>query len=438
MKKFEKHYIVTLLFLVIIFSLATASLTKVSTKVVKSLTRSTTNTPITPQNLEPFVPIMKDIPIVNYPEITTPAATSKAPTSVQIAATKTSPPNILSKMVRYIETQYTGEIALTPTFINIYGGIQRFTGKTVIEDADATKNVIKDNNDFLQFYEPYINTNVDLDTKRVATMKTILKTHSIPFLYVQPPTKIIEGYTQLPDDITDYTKLNVDNYLKGIHKYGVQYLDLRQSVTDDGLAPDTLFFKTDHHWTSETAFWAFTQTIDRLGELGVLDPNSLQEYTSLSNYTLTPYKNYFLGSQGRRTGKLYSGLDDYTLITPSFDTQYSVEINHLGEQTLKEGTFEETLLYPELLDPNAPSDTNRYATYLGQDHGEVIITNTNGSKNLLVIQNSYGLPYSSFLSTCFNKVHIIDLRFFDQCTFEEYLDLYDFDAVILLDDSLLR
>lgn len=439
MPKFQKHHVVAFIFLTLIFSIGTLSLTSLSFKFLGYFKPQSADSHSTKRK-EPFITIQPDLPIVDYDAVLTSPPTNPSTTSVHtITAPKPSqPPNRLGRAIQLLESQYTKEIVLTPAFINLYGGVQTLTGKTVIEDADTTKTVIKDAQGFLQFFEPYISSTIDQDTKRVATAKTLLKERGIPLLYVQPPTKIIEGYTTLPEGITDFTSTNVARYLTGLKRYGVHYLDLRQSAQDAHLDPSHLFFKTDHHWTTQTAFWAFTETIHKLGELGVLDPTNYTSQTNLENYTCTTYSNSFLGSQGRRVGQFYGGLDDYTLITPNYPTSYTLTITHQGEVIQKEGTFEDTILIPELIAPKAPVSTNRYAVYFGQDYGEVILTNHTGlDQKLLIIQNSYGLPYSAFLSTCFAQTHILDLRFFDTATFESYLNQHTFDAVIILDDSLL-
>ncbi|MGL4735841.1 MAG: alginate O-acetyltransferase AlgX-related protein [Cellulosilyticaceae bacterium] len=441
MKQIQKHHVVALIFLILIFSIGTLSLTSFSFKVVERF-EPTIASAEAPTRTTPFLTIQENLPIVDYDAVLHAPSQDRvhttSPTTTPSVSPSKQPTNPLTRIIQRVESEFTKEIVFTPAFINLYGGVQNLTGKVMIEDADATKTVIKDEQGFLQFYAPYISSTIDQNTKLVATAKVLLKERGIPLLYVQPPVKIIEDYTTLPEGIIDYTNTNVDRYLLGLRRYGVQSLDLRTTASDDTPHPSKRFFKTDHHWTTQTAFWAFDQTIQRLGELGVLDPNDYTKQTALENYNFITYPNSFLGSQGRRVGQLYGGLDDYTLITPKYPTDYQVTISHQGETTTKKGTFEEAILVPELLDPKAPVSTNRYAVYFGQDHAQVVLKNKNLSdKKLLIIQNSYGLPYSAFLSTCFSETHILDLRFFDEITFEDYLGQYTFDAVIILDDSLL-
>lgn len=42
--------------------------------------------------------------------------------------------------------------------------------------------------------------------------------------------------------------------------------------------------------------------------------------TDESRYEKTVYERFFLGSQGKRVGTLYGGVDDFTVYTPKFDT----------------------------------------------------------------------------------------------------------------------
>lgn len=319
--------------------------------------------------------------------------------------------------------------------IDLYGLVERVLGRTYIRDANPSNVVLRDNHDQLQF----ISFKAD-NTKSIQLITSLnegLKEKGIPLLYVQTPLKIIEDFTKLPDSVLDYSKENTDTFLGELNKAEVDYLDLRENMIEDKLDLETLFYKTDHHWTTQTAFWAVDQVVDELAERYgmILDVGNV--YTNLDNYNLTTYSNSFLGSQGRRVGRFYAGVDDYTLITPKFDTDYEVTINKSDSTRTTEGSFEEAILKQELLDQTKSVYTNRYASYFGADYPEVIVKNKNQEgRKVLIIKDSFALPFSAFMSTMFEETRMLDLRYYEAENLEAYIEAYNPDVVLFVYKSI--
>lgn len=131
-------------------------------------------------------------------------------------------------------------------------------------------------------------------------------------------------------------------------------------------------------------------------------------------------------------GQLYGGLDDFTLITPKFETDYHVI--GLRDDEEAEGSFAEAVLEDKLLNFEGSVWTNHYAGYWGQDDAKVVVDNrlNDDGANVLLIKDSYGLPYGAFLSTMVDKLMVIDLRYYDINDLQRYIADSDFDLVIIL------
>ena len=127
-------------------------------------------------------------------------------------------------------------------------------------------------------------------------------------------------------------------------------MDLREVMREQGLDHYEMFNRTDHHWTSEASFWCFQQLYpaicDTLGE------TVNQALLAEESYQWTTYEDIFLGSEGRRAGIPYGGMDDFTVITPLFETSIRVSRPYESRKSRREaeGTFEETLLHTEILE----------------------------------------------------------------------------------------
>ena len=342
---------------------------------------------------------------------------------------------IFTGFTQGMDSGVTENFWLKEKYIDLYGLVERLLGRDYIRDTNTSYTVVKDtegNLHFITFPSDYKEP-----LQGLLEVNETLKESDTPLVFVQAPLKVIEDHTVLPPSVVDYSKANTDALMDEFEKDNIDYIDLRENVKEDGLDLSTLFYKTDHHWTTNTAFWAVGEVVDYLNENYNMDLDQDGFYTDLDNYTQTTYKDFFLGSQGRRVGRFYAGLDDYTLITPNFDTDYEVTINKSDSSTTYTGNFEETILKENLLDESKSVYTNRYASYFGGDYPEVIIKNklnTDGKK-VLIIKDSYALPFSAFLSNMFAETRLVDLRYYKE-DLSSYINEYKPDLVLYVYKSM--
>ncbi|MGL4362401.1 MAG: DHHW family protein [Cellulosilyticaceae bacterium] len=332
-------------------------------------------------------------------------------------------------MIEGFETGVNSNIIKKEYFVNIYGLVQRILGVKVIGDTNPNSTVALDNKGNLTFVcgkqdvVKYVN--------QMVQFRDDLSKSNIPLVYVQAPFKMFPNNNELPVGIEDYSNDNADDFLLELKNNDIPYIDIRECIEEDGLNKDELFYKTDHHWKTETAFYAYMKVAERLIDdfnLNISKPNINRDM-----YNITTYEDCFLGSQGRKVGKYYVGVDDYTLITPNYDTSYEVEYSSNKEKVVLEGTFEHTLIKPKFLDMDRPVETDRNAAYQGGNRPEVIINNKDNTEGkLLIIQDSFGVPFSSFMSLSVAEVRTLDIRRYLEKSLKEYIQDYSPDAVLFL------
>lgn len=311
------------------------------------------------------------------------------------------------------------------SFIDFHGLAQRVMGRRTVEDPGQGL-IVKDSQGKLSWLPTVQDTGTC--AQRVVELERFCRERDTEFLYFAAPFKFLPGLTGLPPSIEDQANPNLDRFLAVLEASGVPYLDFRTQLETLPYAQEDLFFNTDHHWRIETAFEAFRSVAGVLTEKGLLNP--APESTDLGAYQVSTYPQFSLGSQGRRVGRFYAGLDDFTLITPAFDTDYTVTVDVWGEYQTRTGSFDEAILNQDYLDPEKPPETVRYAAYFGGDYPETIIENHLAeSGNLLVIQDSFGLPFSAFLSTATKNLTLLDLRYFKGSLFD-YIEQHQPDAVL--------
>jgi hypothetical protein len=267
---------------------------------------------------------------------------------------------------------------------------------------------------------------VDLHLDRMYGLVNSLVSAKVPFLYVQAPFKLPDANSQLPLNVTDYSNQNADEFIEKLTGANVSCFDLRPLLTGSGMTQNELFFDTDHHWRIETAFLSAGLIAEKLNADHGFDIDML--YFQKDNYHFKTFDNFFIGSLGRRVGRIYGGIDDFTLITPNFETDLSFWED--GD-ALPRGSFEDVILKKEFVDEKAPLDTNRYAVYR-RDEAEVVFVNHLVDKGrILIIKDSFGTPVYSFLALGVHEVRAVDVRLFKE-NIVEYVRNHNPDIVLML------
>lgn len=339
-------------------------------------------------------------------------------------------------LVEGVENSLETYIYQKESYIDWYGWAENALGRDYIRDSDPSYTIVKDNHSILQFIT--FKADYKAIIEQVIKLNQTLEESNIPLMFVQAPSKVIEGFTELPPSVVDLSNENINTFLDALTEGGINCMDLRSYVEEDGLDKEILFYKTDHHWTTETALWATEKIIDRVRIDYGIDLDEGSKYINADQFQMTTYEGVFLGSQGRRVGRYYAGVDDFTLITPKFETDYQVTINKSDSSNTYEGNFEEAILHDDLLDMMDTVYTNRYAGYFGADYPEVIVENklnTNGKK-VLIIKDSFALPVSAYLSTAVEELRMLDIRYTTIEDIGTYAKEYKPDVVIFVCKSV--
>ena len=343
---------------------------------------------------------------------------------------------------RFLEEAEPGLNALLDrehTFIELYGGIQQLTGRRMVEDVDPQYTVVRLDDHSLTFANP--DGQAEDVTVRAEEMvefaRLVEEEYDIPLLYVQAPSKT--DVSPLPNGVEDAAGREADQFLALLEKYDVATLDLRpvfRKAADSGeYDEDPLFFTTDHHWTPTGAFLGYQTLCERLAkdyrfkiDKKLTDPGSFHRYT---------FEDIFLGSQGRRVGSLYAGLDDLDLWSPTFPTDFTYTVPIVGIE--REGPFIISLLFPERLAQQGYYDTNPYTIYSGDDYllARAVNRNNPQGKRILILRDSFGCALTPFLSLISSECMAIDPRNFNgnQETMMEYLDWLEPDILIVMNTT---
>lgn len=213
-----------------------------------------------------------------------------------------------------------------------------------------------------------------------------------------------EGYYGVP--YADYSDFH-DDLERYLRYYNIDYINFEDIYIENEYKAKDIFYKTDHHWTTQRAFEGFQILTKHLNkEYGA---GLSTYYLDKDNYNYEFYEDSFLGSQGREAGVSYVGMDDYTLITPKFETNYEYYCNNGKTETTTEGDIEDTLITRNYFEYEDNYDRNLWNSYTHGVHMNEKITNKLNENGLdvLFLRDSFASPVATFFSSYCHEIDLV-------------------------------
>lgn len=290
-------------------------------------------------------------------------------------------------------------------FVELNASFNKLIGMNIVSGTDS---VVVMNNGYLTFESYPVST--DYAVKSTAYFANWLNERDINFLYVQCPSKESPSDNQLPYGIEDNNNINADNIVNQLAINSVPYLDLRKNLASDFDDYYSCFFKTDHHWLPETGVWAAGQIANELNTRYNYGINP--EIGNLSNYNIDVYENHFLGSQGKKVTLKYTDPENFSLIYPKDDTDFTVQFEN---QEKVSGPFEKTLLDLSHLETIDYYNNFVYSTYFRGNPSITTIHNNklDNGKRVVYIMDSFSACVIPFLAMEVEDMLVLDLRSFN-------------------------
>ncbi|UNK21144.1 DHHW family protein [Paenibacillus sp. N3/727] len=183
-------------------------------------------------------------------------------------------------------------------------------------------------------------------------------------------------------------------YLKKVQQLlhpDIRFIDVFPSLYAERDQP--IFYKTDHHWTTQGAYVAYLELCRQMG----LTPQNEEEFN------IKQVTDEFYGSLFSKSGFRHVQPDRMELYLPKDQEKYTVTY-------VDEGKTTDSLYAMEQLQKK-----DKYALFLNGNHALIQIktANTNGRK-LLVVKDSYANSLISFLLKHFSEINVVDLRYYEE------------------------
>lgn len=158
-----------------------------------------------------------------------------------------------------------------------------------------------------------------------------------------------------------------------------------------------LYYRTDHHWTSLGAYYAYAQFMAVKGV----------RYKPLTDFNEYEFSG-FLGS-------FYSDTNKNTALEKYPDTVYAyVPKADISFRMLQKGASE-YIDWPLVCDVTSYSPSYKYLCFIGGDNPVSVITNNSitDGKTCVFVKESFGNAFAPYLAAEYKTVYVIDYRHFD-------------------------
>lgn len=178
-----------------------------------------------------------------------------------------------------------------------------------------------------------------------------------------------------------------------------------------------LYYKTDHHWTTQGAYLAYEQFCQLKG-LSPFDANAYQA-ESVPGFYGTHYSATRRWNVQPDTITYYPLDNPMTIFDIGAETEYTPRTTESMINTEKFGT------------------RDKYAAFLDGNNGYSVIEG-NGEGSILVVKDSYANCFVPFLTANYEKIGVVDLRNFsygldstiESEGYDQILILYNFQTFI--------
>ena len=127
-------------------------------------------------------------------------------------------------------------------FVNLNGVVRKILGQ------QEMNHVVKLNNGYL--CSPMSCTSdetLNNYAEKVISLNRYLSNLDIPLLYVTTPYKTCKYDPELPSGVQDYGNYNIDRFLQLLNNNGVETLDIREKMYEEGINHYDMMYVTDHH-----------------------------------------------------------------------------------------------------------------------------------------------------------------------------------------------
>jgi hypothetical protein len=238
---------------------------------------------------------------------------------------------------------------------------------------------------------------------KIEKMSQSLETDGIKINSVIIPRKVDVLQDKFPPYYSDERNQTAWDTVGEMHK------DLRHSFTQRHKDGIQIFYKTDHHWTAEGAYYAYREVAEILGFIPY----------SMDKFNLETLSNDFFGTTYSKSGFFFA--DSEEIKAPRIENgRYKVTIMDTNTE------------FDTLYDTFYLAKKDKYSTFLSGNNAHVKIYDTQNQEKetLLIIKDSFSHSLAPYLCEHYN-IELIDPRYYNG-SIEDYIRENNIKNVLFL------
>lgn len=346
-----------------------------------------------------------------------------------------------SKYVKYINEQFLGRdnwISMKAVADMGLGRIESH-GVTYGDDHYLMEKleIVEDQN-----YPANAGTNI---VKQTALDRSNGMVSSFLQMYDQPITfsLVPNSYAILEDEVpTGFPGADQQAYTQQIYRT-LSEVDDQLEIVDfsDALSQhkgEYIYYRTDHHWTTLGAYYAYVAYCEQKG----LTPVSLEELkeNKVEDFYGTFYSKAKRPSQPADTITWYDvDVDEFAFVA---NLQQDKQLAQLGEVVQEDGL--ELLRVDGMMDQRKFKVRDKYAAFMWGNSGYVKIKSSHNlnhqegkTSRLLLFKDSYANSMIPYLTYNYDEIIVVDLRYMAKSTkelmqeeFDDIFVMYNFSTYV--------
>lgn len=293
-----------------------------------------------------------------------------------------------NQMDKYIADQFP--------FRNAWVGLQTFISR--LEGTTISNDIFLGKDGYLiqRFHEP---TKEEYQ-KKLKEYKDVIDANQDKNIYALiVPTAVTILKDKLPlnakGSISGDENSYIDRMYEDLRELGVTTVDVRDTLLELADAEVQVYYRTDHHWTTDAAYKCYDVFAAKAG----VDKKEVLYEKLLAS-------GEFKGTLTASSGFKSSETDSLYVYLPVIADEKKAEFDYVvvdGDTGEKSASVYDT----SFLDTR-----DKYALFFGGNHGVLTIRSKSESgKNLLIIKDSYANCFVPFMIWDYSKIVMVDPRY---------------------------
>lgn len=168
------------------------------------------------------------------------------------------------------------------------------------------------------------------------------------------------------------------------------YVDVLSAL--EAKKEESIYYRTDHHWTTRGAYYAYCQWAKSTG----IQPLGEKQFQ------IKTVTDQFLGTLNAKVN-IYQKPDTIQIYEPLEEVSCLVNVNG------------ESKNFDTIYDWSKLKTKDKYGVFFGGNDGLIKVeTDTKNSRSILVIKDSFANSFVPFLTSHYQKIVMVDLRYYNE------------------------